>query len=328
MLSCATSQEAGEIVSEATPVHRTVLLREVVAFLRPLPGSSFIDTTLGPGGHAEALLEATSPDGRLLGIDRDPATLHLARARLSRFGTRFVGVQGDYRDLASLAHGAGFFVVEGVVADLGISSFQLDDAERGFSFRADGPLDMRMDPAAGTATAADLLASLTEVELRHIFRAFGEERLSGPIARAIVRRRATRPITRTTDLASLIERTAGPAARRFRIHPATRTFQALRIAVNGELEHLAALVDQAVALSRRGGRVAVISFHSLEDRAVKQAMRALAERCVCPPGLPVCGCGRENLVRGVAGSPAVPSPEEVAINPRARSARLRVVERL
>jgi len=308
--------------------HRPVLLRETLEALRPSPGATVVDATLGPGGHAEAILERVGPEGRVIGIDRDPAALDFARERLARFGDRFLALQGDHRDVVGLLHARDVVVVDGVLADLGISSMQLDDAERGFAFSIDGPLDMRMDPGSGVPSAADLVATLDPQALRDIIATWGEERQAFRIARAIVRERAKDPILTTAQLATLVERVAGPAARRFRIHPATRTFQALRIAVNREIEGIPALVTGAVSLLRRGGRLAVISFHSLEDRAVKTTMHGLAHRCVCPPGLPVCGCGRENIVRQVTSKAIVPGPAESASNPRARSAKLRVVERL
>ncbi|HEX4824653.1 MAG TPA: 16S rRNA (cytosine(1402)-N(4))-methyltransferase RsmH [Candidatus Polarisedimenticolaceae bacterium] len=315
-------------MNDAERVHEPVLLEESIELLRVVPGAVVIDATLGPGGHAEALLERVGPEGRVIGIDRDPAALDLAHRRLARFGRRFEAHQGHHRDIAALMQDSGVVIVDAVLADLGISSAQLDDPARGFSFAADGPLDMRLDPASGEPSAADLVARLGEGELRELIATWGEERLAGRIARAIVRAREERPIRTTGELASLVERTAGPAARRFRIHPATRTFQALRIAVNQEVSYLPAFVAGAVSLLRRGGRLAVISFHSLEDRAVKRAMHGLADRCVCPPGLPVCGCGRENIVRIVTSRAVVPGQAEVEANPRARSAKLRVVERL
>lgn len=310
------------------PVHEPVLLEEAVDWLRLRPGGVYVDATLGPGGHAEAVLQALPPDGRLIGIDRDPKALELARARLARFGDRFVALRGDHRDLLALVRGAGAFAVDGVLADLGISTAQLDDPERGLSFRVDGPLDMRLDTGSGEPTAADLLAEAPETELRRILREYGEERLAGSIARAIVRERARQPLRRTLELAALVERVAGPAARRFRIHPATRTFQALRIAVNGELVGLDRFVTDAASLLRVGGRLVVITFHSLEDRAIKHAMRGLAQRCTCPPGLPVCGCGRGNILSVLTPHGVVPSQAEIGANPRARSARLRAAERL
>jgi len=307
--------------------HRPVLLEEAIGWLRPAPGAVFVDGTVGGGGHAEALLAAVGPSGRVYGIDRDATALERAAARLERFGPRFVPIVGNHGDVQRLLAGEGVFAIDGALADLGLSSDQLDDPARGFSFRLEGPLDMRMDPRSG-ATAADLLASLPELGIRDILSEFGEERRAGSIARAIVRRRDRDPITRTEELAALVEKTLGPAARRFRIHPATRTFQALRIAVNRELDTVDRFVLGASSLLRRSGRIAMISFHSLEDRAVKQAFRGLAQRCICPPGLPLCGCGRENLVKILTGRPVSPSEDELERNPRSRSAKLRVAERL
>ncbi|MCP3981636.1 MAG: 16S rRNA (cytosine(1402)-N(4))-methyltransferase RsmH [bacterium] len=307
--------------------HEPVLLPETLELLAPRSDAVFVDGTLGAGGHAEALLEATSPNGRVLGIDRDTAALELARARLARFGDRFVGLHGEHADLRELVRQQGLDAVDGVLLDLGVSSMQLDDPGRGFSFRADGPLDMRMDTTTGR-TAAELVAETDGAELKRILRDYGEERQAGRIARAIVRARDERPIATTAELAELVARVLGPAARRFKIHPATRTFQALRIAVNCELDRLEAAVHDAVLLLRPTGRVVVLAYHSLEDRIVKHTLRGLAERCNCPPRLPVCGCGRENIVRLLTGKPTRPSDEEIARNPRSRSARLRAAERL
>jgi 16S rRNA (cytosine1402-N4)-methyltransferase len=317
-----------ETLTPSDVPHRPVLLQESLELLSVSPGATIVDATLGPGGHAEALLEVIGPSGRVIGIDRDPAAIAFARERLARFGDRFTPLLGDHRDVVALLHGMDVVLVDAVLADLGISSLQLDDPSRGFAFSTDGPLDMRMDPGANGPSAADLVATLDESGLRDVIATWGEERLAGRIARALVRERAKRPIVTTGELARLVEKAAGPAARRFRIHPATRTFQALRIAVNREIEGIPALVSGAVSLLRRGGRLGVISFHSLEDRAVKTAMHGLAHRCTCPPGLPVCGCGRENIVRAVTSRPVVPGLAENASNPRARSAKLRVAERL
>jgi len=317
--------ESEDRLTQLDVPHVPVLVAETLELLLPPVGGTVVDATLGPGGHAEALLERVGLDGHVIGIDRDLAAIAFARARLARFGDRFVALRGDHREIASLVQGVK---VDGILADLGISSYQLDDPSRGFSFSSDGPLDMRMDPQSGGPSAADLVATLDAAELKRLIATWGEERFAGPIARAIVRERVKTPITTTRALASLIERVAGPAARRFRIHPATRTFQALRIAVNEEVEEIPKFVEGAVSLLGTGGRLAVISFHSLEDRAVKTSMLRLAHRCVCPPELPVCGCGRENLVRIVTSRPVVPSQAEVHANPRSRSAKLRVVERL
>jgi len=307
--------------------HRTVLIDAVTELLAPRVGATLVDATLGAGGHAERLLEAIGPTGRLVGIDRDPLALRLASQRLARFGDAFVPLEGDHGDLAGLLRGAGVFAVDGMLFDLGVSSMQLDDPARGFSFREDGPLDMRMSPHAGES-AADLVASMPATELRRVLQQFGEERRATAIAREIVRERERAPIVRTRQLAELVERVLGPAARRYKIHPATRTFQALRIAVNGEVVGLEALVETAVSLLRRSGRLAVIAYHSLEDRAIKHTLRGLAHRCTCPPDLPVCGCGREDLVRILTTRTRRPEQSEIDDNPRARSARLRVAERL
>lgn len=316
-----------ESMSVDAQPHRSVLLREVVDLLDPAPDAVVVDATLGAGGHAEALLERLGPEGRLLGIDRDPVAMRLSGERLARFEDRFTPLPGRHEDIVEVLRDAGSFAVDGIVADLGVSSMQLDAAERGFSFLRDGPLDMRMGPDADT-TAEQLLADAPVEELVRILREYGEEKLAVPIARAIVRRREQEPIRRTADLAALVEQTAGPRARRYRIHPATRTFQAIRIAVNGELDGLERFVRDACSMLRKGGRLAVISFHSLEDRIVKHSMRDLANRCVCPPALPVCGCGRENFVARVTRKAVRPDEVEMDANPRSRSARLRVVERI
>ena len=316
----------GYAVSRAP--HDPVLLAETLEWLAPQPGRVFVDGTLGAGGHTEALLERVGPTGRVLGIDRDPAARELAGERLARFGDAFVAIAGNHDEIVALTRDAGYERIDGALFDLGVSSMQIDTAERGFSFMQDGPLDMRMNPAADTPTAADLVNSLSNQELGRLLRTQGEERRAAAIAKAIVRARERTPLTRTRQLAEIIEQAAGPAARAERIHPATRTFQALRIAVNGELEYLERLVDDAVELLNPGGRVVVISYHSLEDRAIKHRLRGLANRCTCPKRLPVCACGNEDLVRVLTPRPVRPGDEEVARNPRARSARLRAAERL
>ena len=308
--------------------HQSVLLAESLALLAPRPGATFVDATLGPGGHAEALLEQVGEHGRVLGIDRDPAAVAFAGRRLARFGDRFAGVVGDYQDVETIVREAGFAAVDGVLADLGISSLQLDDPARGFSFQHEAHLDMRMNPASGGPTAADLIATLDERELSRILAEWGDERAARRIARALVRERSVRPIETTAALSSLVSRIVAASSGRFRIHPATRTFQALRIAVNRELEGIPALVRGATSLLRTGGRLAVISFHSLEDRAVKTAVRELTHPCVCPPDLPVCVCGRTPQVRSLTSRPVVPSEHEIRRNPRARSARLRGLEKI
>ena len=307
-----------------SPVHVPVLRDPVVALLSPAAPGLLVDATVGPGGHAEALLEA-APGFTLLGLDRDPRALELARRRLERFGSRVTLLERRFSQLPEVLATRAEPAPAAILADLGCSSLQLDTPERGFSFRHDAPLDMRM--GAHGPTAADLLAEAEEEELVRILWRYGEERRSRAIARAMVRRRRERPLRTTRDLAELVVEVLGPG-RRGRVHPATRTFQALRIAVNDELGELERFLEPAVRSLRPGGRLAVISFHSLEDRIVKHTLRRLSGRCSCPPGTPECRCGAVPLVRLLTRRPLRPDPAEVGSNPRARSARLRAAERL
>jgi 16S rRNA (cytosine1402-N4)-methyltransferase len=309
--------------------HLPVLAEEVLAMLAPRSGSLQIDATLGGGGHTERILEAANPDGRLLGLDADPAAIERVERRLRpRFGERLVLRQANFRELATVAPDAGFDAVDGCLFDLGLSSFQLADTERGFGFRAGGPLDMRFDTSRGVP-AAELLATLDAAELTALFRRYGEEPRAGRIARAIVDARREAPVATAEELAALVERVAPPNPRQpRRTHPATRVFQALRIAVNEELEALEAGLAAAVDLLRPGGRLVVLSYHSLEDRIVKRFFAAERRGCVCPPELPVCVCGRNPRLRLLTRKSLTPTPEEVATNPRSRSARLRAAERL
>ncbi len=305
--------------------HRPVLLGEVLASLACRPGGLAIDGTIGAGGHAEAILDATSPDGRLFGLDRDPAALAIAARRLARFGERVVLRQADHRRIPEVLEPLGAFPADAILLDLGLSSMQVDDPARGFSFLRDGPLDRRMDPAL-PGTAADLVNRLEERALATLFARFGEEPRARQLARVLVRERARTPFTTTTGLAEAITR-ALPGPPRG-THPATRAFQALRIAVNDEIGYLPALLEECAQRLAPGGRLAVIAFHSLEDRAVKDTFRSLGHRCICPRDLPRCGCGRPDLVRAVTKGAVRPSLEETRDNPRSRSARLRAVERL
>lgn len=307
--------------------HQSVLATEVLELLRPKPDGIYLDGTLGGGGHSELILEASAPTGVLIGIDQDPAALEAASARLARFGARFRPIAGRFGDLAHLVNLQGIEAVDGIVLDLGVSSHQLDSAERGFSFRLDGPLDMRMNSNADT-TAADLLRDLPASELERIIRDFGEERWAKKIAARIEQVRQQTPLFTTLQLADLVAHTIPRRFHEERIHPATRTFQALRIAVNGELEQIEQGVRAGLALLRPGGRIAVISFHSLEDRLVKQHFRTAATGCVCPPKMPLCTCGRKPRIRLITGKPVVASEAERERNPRARSAKLRVAEKL
>lgn len=307
--------------------HRPVLLQETLEWLRPERGGLFIDCTLGFGGHSEAILEA-SAGTRVIGLDRDREALESSTKRLSPFGERFRAVHANFRDIARIVQDAGADKVSGVLADLGISSLQLDAAERGFSFRHDAPLDMRMDASSDEETAADLLAQLPEEEIARIIFEYGEERRSRKIARWIVERRERgEPISRTLELAELVARAVG-SRKTDRIHPATRTFQALRIAVNRELEGLSRFLETAIDLLQTDGRLVVISFHSLEDRIVKQTLRRLSGRCECPPRVPVCSCGARRAVEILTRRPVTPAEQEVHDNPRARSAKLRACRKL
>lgn len=306
------------------PEHAPVLLRETLGYLQPERGGLFVDVTVGLGGHAEALLTASS-GARLLGLDRDPETLELARRRLEPFGDRVELLHADHRHLGRILEARGNPPVAGIMADLGVSSLQILSPERGFSIRHDGPLDMRMDRTTGK-TAADLVARLPEKELARIIHEYGGERLSNRIARGIVWAREREPIRTTGRLARVVARSAG--GRRGRIHPATRTFQALRIAVNDELSGLEDLLKASVNALAVGGRLAVLTFHSLEDRSVKQTMRSFANRCSCSKGLSPCECGTPNLLKILTRSVVRPAPVEIKINPRSRSAKLRAAERI
>jgi len=306
-----------------SPRHVPVLYDAVMAWLAPKIGGRYIDGTLGLGGHARGLLQGSAPDGELLGLDADPQALDQARANLASFASRLTLVQGRHRDLGAIATRQGWSQVDGILLDLGVSSLQLDKAERGFSFREDGPLDMRLGPD-GTETAADLVNELPERELADLIYAYGEERYSRRIASAICRQR---PFEGTARLAKVVAR-AVPNRSRQRIHPATRTFQALRIAVNDELASLRQVLPQALDLLRPGGRLAVIAFHSLEDRIVKQFLVRESKDCICPPELPACVCDHRATVRLLTRKPIRPDDQEVAENPRSSSARLRVAEKL
>jgi 16S rRNA (cytosine1402-N4)-methyltransferase len=303
--------------------HEPVLSREVVEILRPAAGRLLLDCTLGGGGHSARFLELGA---QVIGIDRDPLAVAAARARLARYGEAFRVVRADFRDARAVLDALGIGEVDGAVADLGVSSPQLDEPGRGFSFSRPGPLDMRM--AAEGETLAELLARVDERELAAILRRYGEEPFARPIARAVLRAaRSGEPL----DTARLAEVAAGAIPRRAwprRVHPATRTFQALRIAVNDELGSLAAWLADLPALVKVGGRAVAISFHSLEDRMVKERFRALTRACTCPPDLPVCACGARAAFAPVTRKAVAPSEAEVAANPRARSAKLRAVERL
>lgn len=301
--------------------HIPVLIDEVLTGLQVRSAGQYIDATLGAGGHATGILNASGPDGQLLGLDADPEAVLFSRQLLAPFGDRVILQIANFRDLQSVAVPNGFELVDGILMDLGCSSRQLSNAGRGFSFRRDGPLDMRLDASQGE-TAADLVNRLPEAELAGLLWRYGEERYARRIAKAIV---SSRPITGTTQLAGLVAETVG---HREKIHPATRTFQALRIAVNNELESLSQALPQARDLLRPGGRLVVISFHSLEDRIVKRFYQREAKDCICPPEIPVCVCQHRAMLQIINRKPIRPNDEEIAANPKSRSARLRVAERI
>ena len=306
--------------------HVPVLLREAVEGLDIKPDGIYVDGTLGRGGHSEEIAKRLTT-GKLISIDRDQTAIEASSRRLARFADRVTIVKANFRDMGEVLEGQGVGPVDGFLFDLGVSSPQLDDAGRGFSYMVDAPLDMRMDRTSGI-TACDIVNTWTQEELADIFFRYGEERYSRRIAGAIIARREETPITSTVQLSDIIKSAMPAAALREKQHPAKRCFQALRIAVNDELGALSDVLETAMDRLSTGGRLAVISFHSLEDRIVKNAIRARENGCTCPPGLPVCVCGFVKTMRSVNRKPITPSPEELERNPRARSAKLRVAEKL
>ena len=306
----------------SSPAHQPVLYQETMDALRPKSLGCYLDGTLGAGGHSFGLLEASHPDGQVIALDIDAEALSIAAERLSIFGERVRLVKGSYGDMSDICHERNFLPLDGILLDVGASSIQFDMAERGFSFRNEGPLDMRFDQEANIS-ADDLVNDWPEEELANLIYRFGEERASRRIAKAIVK---ARPISTTKELAKVIS--ANVRTKRGGIHPATRTFQALRIAVNEELDTLEKALPQAVDLLAPQGRLAVIAFHSLEDRIVKQFMRRESRDCICPPEQMVCTCGHTASIKEIVRRPIRPQESEVSANPRARSARLRVAEKL
>ena len=312
---------------DAENAHQSVLLAESIDLLQPERGGLFVDATLGLGGHSEAILDS-SPDTHLIGIDQDSEALKLATDRLSRFGDRFAAFQSNFSGIREVVAAAKQGEPNGILADLGVSSLQLDSESRGFSFRFDAPLDMRMDPNSGNETVAELLATISQDDLANIIYKFGEERASRKIARWIIEKReAGTPITTTFELADLVRR-AVKTNPKDKTHPATRTFQALRIAVNHELDILEQFISDSVDLLKIDGVLAIITFHSLEDRIVKHAFQRLADRCQCPPRIPQCMCGAAKKVEILTRKPVLPSAAEQNENSRSRSAKLRACRKL
>jgi 16S rRNA (cytosine1402-N4)-methyltransferase len=309
-----------EILMSAT--HIPVLAREVVENMAVQPGGRYIDCTLGAGGHAQAILEHSSPGGQLLGIDADPESIRKAEARLQAFDKSVLLVNDNFVNLKDICVKYDFFPVHGILFDLGLSSPQLDEEGRGFSFQHDAPLDMRFSPTQRTS-AADIVNTWSEIELARIIKTYGEEVNSRQIAKKIVQKR---PIRTTTQLADIVEEAVG--GRHGRIHPATRTFQALRITVNHEMENLESALNQAISLLGFGGRLVVISYHSLEDRIVKQFLQREARNCICPPEAMKCTCGHKANLKIITRKIVTPTFAEVEMNPRSRSAKLRAAERI
>ena len=308
----------------AESAHRSVLLAETLQLLAPENGGLFVDATLGLGGHTEGILDA-SPDTTVIGIDQDTAAMSLAKERLTRFDKRVTFAHANFSEISEVVGNA---TPAGILADLGVSSLQLDSETRGFSFRFDAPLDMRMDTDSDILTAAELLATADEKEIADIIYQYGEERASRKIARWIVEKReAGTPIETTFELADLVRR-AVRTKPKDKIHPATRTFQALRIAVNNELENLPQFINDSVDLLKTNGTLAIITFHSLEDRIVKQAFQKLSGKCSCPPRIPQCVCGAAKRVEILTRKPVVADDTEINENPRSRSAKLRACRKL
>lgn len=303
-------------------LHQSVLLKETITALQVRPGGRYIDCTVGGGGHAAAILEASSPGGQLLGLDADPQAVKTAQSALREYGTSVLLVNENFSQIEEVCSRYGFQPVHGILFDLGLSSLQLAEEGRGFSFQQDAPLDMRFSPEQ-ELTAAEIVNSYSESELAMIIWTYGEERKSRKIARYIVE---NRPLKTTTDLARVVSRALN--MERGKLHPATRTFQALRIAVNKEIDNLRTALSQAVTLLGNGGRLVVISFHSLEDRQVKEFMNREAKECICPPETPACICSHIPLLHLITKRVIKPAAEEVAVNPRSRSARMRVAERV
>ncbi|MBR0437157.1 MAG: 16S rRNA (cytosine(1402)-N(4))-methyltransferase RsmH [Clostridia bacterium] len=307
--------------------HTPIMVSDVLGLLQPERGGIFVDGTLGGGGHAEAVLKALGDGGRLYGIDRDDDALRAAGARLSGFGDRFTAIKGNFFDMRELLLAHGVQKVDGILLDLGVSSYQLDAAERGFSYKAEAPLDMRMDQSA-PLSAKTVVNEWPEEELRRIFWEYGEEKFSSKIARRIVEQRQIQPIETTTELAALIKNAIPAKFRNEPQHPARRCFQAIRIAVNGELDGLNDAIQSAHDLLNVGGRLAIITFHSLEDRIVKNAFRTFENPCICPKSAPVCICGRKPTAKVLTRHPIVASEREQTENSRSTSAKLRAIVRI
>jgi 16S rRNA (cytosine1402-N4)-methyltransferase len=309
------------------PVHKSVMVKEAMKFLHPRPQGIYVDATLGLGGHAEAILESSDSSAKVIGFDIDSEALSFSKIRLSRFESQVVFMNKNFSQIDKALKSLGVNEVDGIVADLGMSSFQIEESGRGFSFLRDEPLDMRMD-AGLRFTASNLINEMDEEEISKILKIYGEERWAKKISREIAKSRREKPIETTLELAKIASNAIPKRFHPLRIHPATRTFQAIRVAVNKELENLEVFLRVAVSLLKVGGGIVVISFQSLEDRLVKNAFKGFTSPCICPPEMPTCGCGKRGVLKTLTRSPCRPSLEEIHENPRARGAKLRAGEKI
>jgi 16S rRNA (cytosine1402-N4)-methyltransferase len=308
-------------------IHKSVMAKEIMEHLRPRPEGTYVDATLGLGGHTEAILESSGYKAKVIGLDVDKETLSIAKSHLSAFKPQVMFINKNFSEIDKVLEDLGIDEVDGIVADLGMSSYQIEMSGRGFSFRRAESLDMRMDTGL-KHTAYELVNKKDEQEIAKIVREYGEEKWAKKVAREIVRSRREKSIESSVELAEIVSKAIPKKFHTRGIHPATKTFQAIRIAVNDELEHLEIFLQKAVPLLKIGGRIAVISFHSLEDRLVKNTFKKFSSPCVCPPQLPICMCGRKSILKILTRSPLTPSTEEVLNNPRSRSAKLRIGERI
>ena len=307
--------------------HMSVLLKESIEYIRPIEDGVYIDATMGLGGHTRHLLESTNYSSKIIGFDVDEDAISIARERLSNYKNNIHFMNKNFSEIDSVSTELKLSEIDGIIADLGMSSYQLEHSNRGFSFMRDEPLDMRMDPKL-KITACEKVNQKSYKELSKLIKEYGEESFSGMISKSIIKSREQKPLQTSKELASLI---FNSIPRRFhpkRIHPATKTFQALRIAVNNELENLKIFIEKAVKLLKSGGRLVIISFHSLEDRIVKNSFKYLHSSCICPPDLPVCRCEKESVLKIITKSPVTPGEDEMIENPRARSSKMRVAEKI
>jgi 16S rRNA (cytosine1402-N4)-methyltransferase len=315
------------VVEITQPIHQSVLSEEVVSYLITRPEGVYVDATLGMGGHTKSILDHTHSRSLVIGLDVDEEAITISRERLSAYNGHVIYRNSNFSDIDKVLDGLDIREVDGILADLGMSSYQIETSERGFSFMREEPLDMRMDPRL-RFTAYDLVNEMTMDEISRVLRMYGEEKWSKRIAKRIVETRKDSPIKTSAELARVVSQAIPKKFHPARIHPATKTFQALRIAVNNELENIKEFIGKAVSRLRPGGRLVIISFHSLEDRLVKSSFLRMSSPCICPPGMPECGCGRKRTLKIITRTPIVPGEEEILNNPRARSAKMRVGERV